>query len=332
MSDSVFIGSANLVFNILDNEGIDPVSFIEKILGNKVDFKKLNDPNARVDYKSLEKVWQGIYNETKDECLALTLVKHWHPGHLGALGHAWLSSQNLSDAFKRLERFVHMISKRIRIKTISSAKDYTVIIERENINNELHFLIDGTIAVLLKMCRMNAGENLNPILIEFTRPQPSCTQKFENYFQCPMIFSAKENKILFSNEDVNKHLTGSNPVIAEVTDRIVTDYLARMNDSNIIDQVKSEILNQLPSGKMTETSIANSLHKSLRTMQRLLDQNETSFSELVKQTRYDLAIKYIGDTSLSLTEIAYMLGFSESSSFSRAFKRWTGTSPNKLRS
>ncbi|RKZ80269.1 MAG: AraC family transcriptional regulator, partial [Gammaproteobacteria bacterium] len=84
-------------------------------------------------------------------------------------------------------------------------------------------------------------------------------------------------------------------------------------------------------GNFSDSTIAASLFMSQRTLQRRLEENNTSFKQLVNEVRQDLADTYLNDSSLTLTEISFMLGFSEMSAFSRAFKRWSGKSPTDYR-
>ena len=109
------------------------------------------------------------------------------------------------------------------------------------------------------------------------------------------------------------------------------NYLARLDKDDIIQRVKVAIIDQLPSGNVTEDTVAEAIFISKRSLQRKLNEKGTTFKTILTDVRQDLALKYIHDRKLTLTEISFMLGFSEMSSFSRAFKRWTGESPKEFR-
>ena len=96
-------------------------------------------------------------------------------------------------------------------------------------------------------------------------------------------------------------------------------------------QVRRQLTAQLSSGMANQESIANELHMSLRTLQRKLESEGTTFKRLLEETRKGLAIQYMAESHHSVNEITYLLGFSEASNFSRAFKRWTGQSPSAYR-
>ena len=96
-------------------------------------------------------------------------------------------------------------------------------------------------------------------------------------------------------------------------------------------RVKAKLIDRLPSGTVTEEEIAGNLHMSLRTLQRRLGEQDTTYKRVLEDTRRELAERYIEDASLTLNEITYLLGFANASSFSRSFKRWTGVAPSLFR-
>ncbi|MCK5190127.1 MAG: helix-turn-helix domain-containing protein, partial [Methylococcales bacterium] len=181
------------------------------------------------------------------------------------------------------------------------------------------------------LCRINYGQNLNPVSVSFTHSAPDEPGEYFALFRCPVIFDAPENRITFIQEVVDKRLLSDNALIAELNDRIMINYLAKLEGDNIIERVKAVIIDQLPSGNVTDSSVAETLYMSKRTFHRRLQQEETTFRIILNELRQDLADKYIKDSSLNLNEISFLLGFSEISSFSRAFKRWTGSSPSVYR-
>jgi AraC-like DNA-binding protein len=109
------------------------------------------------------------------------------------------------------------------------------------------------------------------------------------------------------------------------------EYLAQLDQDHIIQKVKAVIIDQLPSGNVTDETVARELYMSSRKLQRQLRNDGTTFTTLLTEIRQDLAQRYLREQHISLTEIAFLLGFSESSAFSRAFKRWMGVTPSEYR-
>lgn len=104
-------------------------------------------------------------------------------------------------------------------------------------------------------------------------------------------------------------------------------YIKSLNEYTLITRVRKSIVEHLPSGLANIEKVASGLNMSTRTLQRMLQQEETSFITILNESRMELALQYVNDPKMDMTEIAFLLGFSEQSSFSRSFKRWTGKSP-----
>ena len=109
------------------------------------------------------------------------------------------------------------------------------------------------------------------------------------------------------------------------------DYLARFDHDSIAMRVRATIIERLPDGTPSQGNIAELLHVSMRSLQRRLNNENTNFKELLEGTRHELALQYIREPHRTIGEITYLLGFSEPSNFSRAFRRWTGMSPAEYR-
>jgi AraC-like DNA-binding protein len=117
-----------------------------------------------------------------------------------------------------------------------------------------------------------------------------------------------------------------------VFDGMLTTELARLDKSDVVTRCKAAVLEHLPSGEASAEEAARQLHMSPRTLQRKLADADTTYQQLVDDTRRDLALRYIEDPARSLTDITFALGFSQPSAFTRAFRRWTGVSPSEYRS
>jgi AraC-like DNA-binding protein len=126
-------------------------------------------------------------------------------------------------------------------------------------------------------------------------------------------------------------LPTGNAELAYQNDKIVSDYLARFDNTRLSERVRTIFIERLVTGKFSEEQIADQLNLSLRSLQRRLRDEQTSYQQLLDETRLELALQYINRTSLSVAQIAPLLGFSDSSNFNRAFKRWLGISPSKYR-
>jgi AraC-like DNA-binding protein len=137
--------------------------------------------------------------------------------------------------------------------------------------------------------------------------------------------------MLIPLEVARQRLTGSNEELARLNEHIVVKYLAHAAKTDIVNRVKAAIIDGLASAGVTEMSVADALHMTARNLHRKLHKENTSFKFMLNEVRQELAEQYIKDRSITLTEMSFMLGFSEVSSFSRAYKNWTGRPPSAAR-
>ena len=146
-----------------------------------------------------------------------------------------------------------------------------------------------------------------------------------------MEFDAPEYSLHFDKPALERLLPTGNAEVARANDQVIMAYLAQLQRNDLVMQVKVALIERLPSGPVSKEQLSEALGVSLRTLQRKLADEGTSFKQLLDETRRDLAEGYIKNTQVSIGEITYLLGFSEVSNFSRAFKRWTGLAPAEFR-
>jgi len=123
----------------------------------------------------------------------------------------------------------------------------------------------------------------------------------------------------------------ANPALASTLESWIEEHLQRFSQDLVSTKVKSYILDNLLKGEIELESIANFLNLGLRTLQRKLKAESKSFNELLDECRHHMALKLLAEQRVPLIEISYMLGFSDQSGFTRAFRRWTNTSPKQYR-
>ncbi len=291
----------------------------------------INNPDARISYETSDTLWARAAELIDDPCCGLTVVNHWHPSSFGALGYAWLASSTLRTAFKRFERYMDTVSEYAELQIHESDNEFVVTILHQPLVKNIPVRTDALITVIVAMCRINAGNELNPLKVNITHEEYPCAGKYYEYFRCPVQFNAETNSLTFSVDRIDKKLDGANPQLANLNDQVMVKALAKLNRSNIEQRVKAAIIEQLPSGNVSQESIADALHMSVRNLQRKLKLSNTSFRQVMEECRQELARQYIKNSTMSLSEVAYLLGFAESSSFSRAYKRWFGHTPSQAR-
>ena len=113
--------------------------------------------------------------------------------------------------------------------------------------------------MLVSLCRINYDQKLDPVAISFTHSAPQETGKYFAFFRCPVIFDAPDNRITFTQEVVDKRLISANPMLAQIHDQIMINFLANLEGDNIIERVKAVIIEHLPSGNVGDSLVADAL-------------------------------------------------------------------------
>ena len=329
MGHTTIASWALIVWRALESYGIDPRPVFQRA---GLDPDLLSDPRARYPVLRLRAAWIDAVRLSGDPCFGLTAANHWHPTSWHALGIAWLASRTLKDGFERIARYGRMISTAAECALTRCGDSYRFSVDaRASDLSPAPETLDAAFAVLVRMIRMSWGQEFKPLGIALARPAPECTDPLNDYFGCDVRFAVPRSHIVMSVEDAERPLFTANADVLAATDSAIAAYLANMTDSDVVSRARALIAKELSSGGVSDDFIAAALHMSVRTFQRRLSEEGTTYKKLLQDVRRELAFRYVADETLSITEISYLLGFSEPSSFARVFKRWTGRAPSEAR-
>ena len=325
---SVFAPTLIILWRTIESYGIDPASLFE---AEDIHVKLPIDPGTRVPYEKIDRIRSKAVILSGDEAFRIKSASNYLTSQLGALGYAWHVSLTLRKACLRLERFIRVVNDKavIRVEDIGGNMQVTLSL---NVPSECAPVRDdGALAVITRMCRLVSSDHFRLQAVNFKRSEPADIKPYFEYFGCQLNFDQTENQLLIPLSMADELLAGANPELAVLNDQVVTRRLALIDRNDIVARVRAEIMDQMPDGNISDDSVASALHMSVRTMHRKLVEVENNFRSLLVEMRRSLAEQYIHDNSLTLTEISLLLGFSEPSSFSRAFKNWTGKAPSEAR-
>jgi AraC-like DNA-binding protein len=193
------------------------------------------------------------------------------------------------------------------------------------------WLHDWLVAGAVRLSRLAYGDPFAPLEVVLVRARPADATPFQDWFRAPIVWGAAQASLLCRSEDLARALPTGNPEVAAANERVALDYLARLDRSDTVMQVRQRVRESLPSGVPSQADVARALALSPRTLARRLEEAGTSFTAIVDETRRALAEQYLQRTDFLVAEVAYLVGFAESSSFNRAFRRWTGRAPGDAR-
>ena len=325
---TIFAPSLGALWKQLEGYGIDPEPLFEE---EGVDPETLFDQGARIPIEKYQRLDLKAAELSGDPFFGLKGAEYFRPAHLGSLGFAWLASSSLRTAFQRLSRYARVINEKLKVELEEDGRFFYVSIDAQLPLLNERIREEGQLAILIKICRVIAGKDFNPAKVHFRQAAPADTGYYFELFRCPIEFRAEHTMFVVALDEVDKRLTGSNDQLAKLNEHIVVKYLAHQEKADILNRAKAAIIDNLGSGDVSESSVAESLHMTPRNMHRKLQKEDTSFKALLTEIRKELAQQYIQDRTKTLTEISFLLGFSEVSSFSRAYKGWTGQPPSEAR-
>lgn len=330
-SPSSFYGNATIICQALNASNVDANALLLQAGINLNDYK--NGMN-RVPYDLMGKFIQlGI--SVTDPSLSLKSCEFLSPASYHALGVGLLYSDNLRSFCQRYQRYYALITTLLSVEYHESVgKACLTSNELDNDPQEVrNFDSDCFAAITVKFMRMIRGPEYNPKKISLIwTPTDDIIQKYHNYFRCEIEFSAKQTAVCLEVSDLDKELPASNRELARESDKTVTEFLEKTAKVDLKSRVVAKLIEFLPSGDCSRERVAVSLHMTASTFHNKLKQEGTNYQDLLDQIRKELAEQYIGKDGMSMAEATYLLGFTDCSNFSRAFKRWVGMSPRDYRS
>ncbi len=317
------------IVRALEARGIDGAALLRRAGCDPALFQV---SETRIPNHVIQRVFELAEEATGDPCFGLDVGRQVRGVALHAVGYAWLASATLLDAMSRLARYTRVLTDFWRAELREEPRGLRFIVRYADpqavrpLSRQ-----DAVLAGILQLCRLTYGDAFAPLEATVAREPLADPRRFADWFRAPIVWGAPHPSLLCRREDLARPLATTNPGVALASERLVTDYLARLDRDDVVAQVKRELLGHFPTGTPTQTIVAQAVGLSARTLHRRLAEAGTSFEKLLDETRRELAAEYVRRTDYSVGEVAYLLGFAETSSFNRAFRRWNGKSPSEFR-
>jgi AraC-like DNA-binding protein len=252
---------------------------------------------------------------------------------LGGVGYAVRSAANVQAMLDCASRYIvvhaqaNELSWRLQgahLEITYRLTDPSVLDRRQDTEYAL-----GTLYARL---REYTGGKYAPLRVDFEHSRPIDTGLHQQVFQCPLKFDQPTNRILWPAQMLEEPLLTADPRLHQsLLPGLEAERRSRLADTDLTARIGLVIEANLAVGQIGLDQVAAHLHLSKRTLQRRLGELGLEFAQLVEQIRQALAIELVSQSVASLTEIAQQLGYNEASSFTRAFRRWTGYSPRQFR-
>jgi AraC-like DNA-binding protein len=293
----------------------------------------LDDPEERVPLEASTRLWRSAVDLTGDAALGLDVSRYVRATTFHGLGQAFLASPSLAAALERTARHSMLIYD----SSVSTAGFTDEGFEfslswRPGARVPAPEAVDAILGVIVRSARFMLDREVDPQAIRFERPEPSVAARlrFESFFRCPLTFGHTRTELMFDDVVARRRVPTAHPEVAQLSESAVAAYLARISTGSIVDRVRRVLARTLPQGEPGVATVARALDMSARTLQRQLEDQGTTFRDVLNDLRSEMAQAYLLDGRHSIAEVTYLLGFSETAAFSRAFKRWTGVAPSRF--
>jgi AraC-like DNA-binding protein len=323
--------AARLTITALKKHNVAIAPLLRRVGLSERDFE---GRQPRISAASQAKFLEYAAEATDDSAFGLHLAAEANPREAGLLFYVTSAANDIDEALTLFARYSRIANEAVRIKRAHAREG--LIAEISFIGLPRHTAKQVTefgIAATIKALREIAGRNIRPTRLSFIHQRNSDLPAFELFFGCPVEFGASSDQVAFSNETLALPLVTEDPHLLE-TLRPICDTAAKERGTAIGSlraAVENEAQKLLPHGKAKRHRVAKSLGHSERTLTRKLADEGTTYEEVLDQLRQSLALQYIKEQGVSLSQIAWLLGYGGSTSFNHAFRRWTGRSPSVAR-
>jgi AraC-like DNA-binding protein len=292
----------------------------------------LEDPDARIPGDAALRLWQALIERTGDPALQLAAPTQLPFGAYRVIDYLVGASATVGEGVTRFAQFFRLIADAISLNVEEEHGGQRLCLNTVGGGAVPAVYVDYVFAALVGRIRMRIRPELQLRGVELRRPRPEDPSPYEACFLAPVRFGADRDRLCFTAAEWAAPIAGADETLARVLEAHARVLEARLPEAetDFISAVRGSIVATLPDGA-DEVHVARSLHTSTRTLQRNLSRAGTTFREVLDSVRSGLAESYLADDRVSIPEVAFLLGFSEQSSFHRAFQRWTGRPPGRWR-
>jgi AraC-like DNA-binding protein len=315
----------------LRNRDIDPTPFLERFGLSEPD---VNTDLIRVSAAAQARFLEFVAEKLQDPALGFHIGMEVNPRQVGLLFYVASAGKDLGEAIALFARYCRIVNEAVRVKLTPVGDELVTEVSLVGVprfravqNSEFG------ITVMVKSLREITGRNIRPTRIIFAHIRNSDFPEFERFCGCPVEFGGPCDQIVFSNQSLTAPLITGDVHLLD-TLRPICDEAAKQRETvagSLRAAVENEAQKLLPHGHARRHLIAKKLAMSTRTLARRLAQENTTFEGVIDELRRSLALQYIKTPGISLSQMAWLLGYEGSTSFNHAFRRWTGAPPSAAR-
>jgi AraC-like DNA-binding protein len=325
-------GIARLACERLREFGKDPGAILAQAGATP---EQAYDDTIRLEVPKQIKILVLAAEELGDELLGFHLGRNFDLREIGLLYYVIASSERLADAVRNAERYSGIVDDGIRLhfrqddRTAAIALDY-VNVDRNSDRHQIEFWL----VTVMRVCREITDTRLAPRHLRVRHSRHPTPAEFKTFFGTDVEFGADADEVVFPAPMASLPVVRRDNYLNNLLRRYADEAVARRPRQYglVHSAVEHAVPQLLPQGKRHLSDVARQLGMSTRTLSRKLSAEGVAFADILDQMRSALAQRYLSEHELPISEIAWLVGYCEVSSFTHAFKRWTGRTPRQYRS
>ncbi len=318
-----------VLMSYLEKRGVDTARIRRRTGLEGVD---LAHPEQRVPESVPREAWDLAAEATEDEAIGVHVAEAGTPAVADVLEYAFRASPTLGDALGQIVRYARVMHDRFTLLLAPESDGARLTVTVPPAHPVTRYQVEFFHASLLRLARDTCDPDIAPLDASFAHPPPARLDEHRRFFACPLRFGQPVIGLLIARADLARPMRGADPALAALLGRQLDKLLVSLAaDPSLSARARRLVKDDLPSGSVSIDRVAGQLAMSVRTLSRRLEAERTSFRHLVDSVRQELAVAHLRDPRMELAEIAFLLGYSESSAFHRSFKRWTGWTPLEFR-
>jgi AraC-like DNA-binding protein len=319
-----------LVLQYAESCQVEPTAVMH---GTGLSSADLEDDDTWISYRQATQIIDNALRLTGNPALGLEVGAREELDAFGILGYAMLSSATLAEALEVGEKYQRTAQTLCDVKleegdgniAIQAAPPFVLS------TSQYRFGIEELFSGVISISRILTGEEVRPNEIHLAYAEPDYTEAYRQFFCCPVVFDSLENSMVLSRKVLELPITQANKFNARMSEKLCQEILHKyIGEEGLTTRIRHIIL-QVPGEFPDEEAVAAELALSARSLRRKLGELGTSYRDLREQVRSDLAQQYLRNSNMSVDQVAYLLGYTETTNFRRAFKRWLGVSPREYR-
>lgn len=326
---SISIRYVDRILDAAAKAGLDPAALSAEAALRPVG----GDSDARVSADSYLRLWGLVMQGVSDPAFPLRVAETTGIETYDLFGFVCMTGRDLRDAFSRAGRYVGIYTDLVRWELhLEGGIAAMRLVPAQEGQPEGRFAAECTLAEMMLATRRYFGIALEPLEVHFRWRTPRVVSHLEQFYNAPLKFEMPYTALVFEERYLGLPLVKSDSAMSLFFSRHAEELLKQVPQSiGTSGQVRTLIAQSFGGKPATLESVASTLMVSSRTLRRRLEEEGQTFQKLLQETRCALAKQHLREERLSIGEIAFVLGFSDVSTFHRSFRRWTGQTPAAFR-